>query len=82
MEQPEGIFICKVTESNEWRAVTAKRRGERVEGRAGMDVGPAGNKLLFSKKESKRYFKRLTFLIENNTKFEHYPQKELTYFKI
>lgn len=82
MDQPEGIFICKVTESNGWRAVIAKRQVERAEGRAGMDVGPAGNKLLFSKKESKRYFKRLTSLIENNTKLEHYPQKELTYFKI
>lgn len=82
MEQPQGIFICKVTESHGWRAVTAKRQGESVEGRAGMHIGPAGNKLLFSKKESKRYFKRLTSLIENKTKLEHYPQKELTYFKI
>lgn len=82
MEQPQGIFIYKVTKSHGSRAVTAKRQEEKVEGRAGMDIGPAGNKLLFSKMESKRYFIRLTSLIENNTKSEHYPQKELTYFKI
>lgn len=45
MEQPKGIFLCKVTESNGWREVTAKRQRERVEGRAGMDIGPADNKL-------------------------------------
>lgn len=35
MGQPQGIFIHKVTKSNGWSAVTAKRQGERVEGREG-----------------------------------------------
>ena len=77
---PQGIFMYKVTEDNGWRAVTAKRQGERVEGRD--SYRSSWPQTIVSENQKQKLLKRLTSLIENNTKLEQYPQKELTYFKI
>lgn len=51
--QLQGIFIHKVTKSNGWSAVTAKRQGERGEGREGWMQVQLATSCSFYKRKAK-----------------------------